>query len=115
MERILQKNQGDGQKTTQVLDTNLLIEGEKGATTIFSIIEYPPAADFCEAIIPDSKDYETAFQIALKLRKIGRPLRAVDILIASTCINRGLELLTKDSDFENVKKVEPDFKLVLRR
>ncbi len=31
------------------------------------------------------------------------------------CINKGFELLTKDTDYENVKKVEPEFRLILRR
>lgn len=90
-----------------------MIEGRTGITTIFSIIEYPPAADRCEAIRPEAKDYSLAFQIALKLRKIGRPLRAIDILIASVCVNRGFELLTRDSDFENIRAIEPSFMLKL--
>ena len=60
-------------------------------------------------------DYELALHIATKLRGIGRSQRAVDILIASMCINRGFELVTRDSDYENVKSVEPSFKLKLRK
>lgn len=55
-----------------------------------------------------------AIEISRKLRKIGKPVGTMDILIASMCINRDLELLTKDSDFENIKEVEPSFKLKIK-
>ncbi len=92
-----------------------MIEGESGRTTVFSAIEYPPAANNCEVFYPSMADYELALHIATKLRDIGRSQRAVDVLIASMCINRGFELVTKDSDYMHIKAVRPDFKLKLRQ
>ena len=65
--------------------------------------------------MPDSNDYAKAIDVSIKLRKIGRPIGTVDILIASMCLNRGFELVTKDSDYENVKLVEPSFKLKMKK
>ena len=81
---------------------------------MFSIIEYPPALDTCQILLPESSDYTKAIDISKKLRKIGKPIGTVDILIASMCINKGFELVTKDLDYENVKSVEPEFRLKIR-
>ncbi|MFQ6118726.1 MAG: type II toxin-antitoxin system VapC family toxin [Methanosarcinales archaeon] len=43
----------------------------------------------------------------MKLRDVGRPIGAIDIVVASICINRNLELITKDRDFKFIKEVEP--------
>ncbi|MBI2144826.1 PIN domain-containing protein [Candidatus Woesearchaeota archaeon] len=102
-------------KTTQILDTSIIPEKEHGITTLFSIIEYPPALETCQIVLPDSNDFTKTIDISKKLRKIGKPIGTVDILIASTCINKGFELVTKDSDYENVKAVEPEFRLKIRR
>ncbi|MEK6837426.1 MAG: PIN domain-containing protein [Nanoarchaeota archaeon] len=84
-----------------------------GTTTIFNVIEYPPAGDTCEVIYPEKHDYILAYQIAIYLREVGKPQQAIDVLIASMCVNRGFELLTKDSDFENIRIVQPSFMLKL--
>ncbi|MBI4452226.1 type II toxin-antitoxin system VapC family toxin [Candidatus Woesearchaeota archaeon] len=62
---------------------------------------------------PERADYDLAFQISIKLRDIGLSLQAVDILIASMCINRCLKLKTKDNDFNAVKQAFPEFDLQL--
>ncbi|MBI2137559.1 PIN domain-containing protein [Candidatus Woesearchaeota archaeon] len=98
-----------------MLDTNILIEKESGTTTIFNAIEYPPAADSCEILYPTNQDYALAYKLSIHLRDIGKPQQAVDVLIAAMCINREIELVTKDSDYENIKSVEPGFKLKLKR
>lgn len=98
----------------KVLDTNILLEHKFGLTTIFSIVEYPPALEHCDVLWPQRQDYELSIQIAAKLRKIGRPLPAVDILIASMCINRGLTLLTKDADYKSIKLIEKKFKVEIK-
>lgn len=98
----------------KVLDTSVLIGGASGTTTIFSVIEYPPAYENCSIIWPTRDDYVKAFAIASKLRKTGKPVGAIDIIIASICINRTLTLVSKDEDFKLVKEVEPALKLELR-
>lgn len=64
-------------------------------------------------LYPDTHDYDKAIEISKKLYEIEKPIGAVDILIASICINRGLKLKTKDNDFNAVKQVFPKFNLQL--
>jgi hypothetical protein len=95
----------------KVLDTSVLIAGNNGITTIFNIIEYPSASEKCSVIWPKREDYAKALAIAAKLRKAGRPVGAVDIIIASICINRGLVLVSRDEDFNVIREVDPALKL----
>lgn len=95
----------------EVLDASLLIEGQSGLTTVFSVIEYPPSIETCIALLPLKADYDKALDIAWKLRLRGKPIGTVDIIIASICINRNLKLITKDKDFEFIKEVEKGFEV----
>ncbi len=97
----------------KVLDTSLLIAGGSGVTTIFNIIEYPPAYEKCNVIWPRREDYVRALAVASKLRKADTPVGAIDIIIASICMNRALILVTKDEDFRVVREIEPSLKLEL--
>ena len=100
---------------SKILDASLLIEKETGTTTIFGIIEYPPASGYCDILFPDESDFEKAVDIAWKLRKIGKPIGAVDIIVASMCTNRNAKLITKDRDFEVIKSVEPEFVMEIKK
>ncbi len=99
----------------KILDASSLIAKETGLTTIFGIIEYPPASESCDILFPDEHDFEKAVDIAWKLRKAGKPVGAIDILVASMCINRNKKLITKDMDFRMIKFVEPEFLLEFER
>jgi tRNA(fMet)-specific endonuclease VapC len=107
-----------------VYDTNLLISllksgkrTAKGFTTIFNIIEFPKALDLEElgVIYPTLDDYDEGLKISASLLKKGEPLPAVDMLIASICIRRGLTLQTRDKHFTRIKPVRQEFKLELIR
>lgn len=97
----------------KVLDTSVLIAGASGLTTIFGIIEYPPALGRCTILFPDQPDFERAIDLASQLRLKGTTIGCVDIVIASMCINRGLKLSTKDKDYKYIKDVEKNFQLEL--
>lgn len=84
-----------------------------GNTTIFCIIEFPPAGKYCKALFPTRQDFKTALGIAWKLRKIGKPIGDIDMLNASMCLNRDLKFVTKDKDYLNIRLIEPRFKLKL--
>lgn len=92
-----------------MLDNSFLIEGKRGLTTIFNIIEYPPAAKGSRILFPRKGDYLKALEIVVKLREVRKPTPAIDVLIAAMCIRRDLRLLTKDRHFLFIKEVEPDF------
>jgi tRNA(fMet)-specific endonuclease VapC len=105
-----------------VYDTNKLINylktsktSLKGLTTIFSIIEFPKALELkdLDVIYPTIDDYNESLRIAFTLLKKGKPLPAIDILIAAICIRRGLTLCTFEQHFINIKSVRNDFKLKL--
>jgi predicted nucleic acid-binding protein len=101
---------------SQVVDTSLLLERQVGDTTIFCVIEYPRSVKFVENIIhPNGKDFAKSIEIATKLLKIGKPVGAIDILNSAICINRNLNFITRDRDYENIKIVEPEFKLKLMK
>jgi len=95
---------------------NLLRSGKrvaKGFTTIFNVIEFPKALDFKElgVIYPTVEDYDEALKISASLLRKGKPLPAVDVLIASVCVRRGLVLVTADEHFVHVKSVRKEFKI----
>jgi tRNA(fMet)-specific endonuclease VapC len=103
-----------------VYDTNQLIsflksgkESVNGFTTIFNIIEFPKALDLKElgVIYPTLDDYDEGLKISAALLTEGKPLPAVDILVAAMCVRRNLTLRTLDKHFTNVKKVRTNFKL----
>ena len=105
-----------------LFDTNGLIElsqtnkGEiKGKTTIFSIIEFPKALEIfknLKILYPNSKDFDTSIFLSTNLYKLGKPIPAIDLLIASICYNNGLQLYTKDKHFEYVRYIWTDFEII---
>jgi len=95
---------------------NLLKSGKlvaKGFTTIFNVIEFPKALSLKElgVIYPTVEDYDEALRISASLLGVGKPLPAVDVLIASICVRRGLLLRTADEHFTHIKSVRREFKV----
>ena len=98
----------------EILDTNLLIRGELGDSTIFSAIEYPKVIDAdVKLLVPARKDYLLAIEIAADLYRAGTPLPALDIIIAAMCINRHRVLRTRDSHYKAIADVRPELELRL--
>ncbi|HDI86403.1 MAG TPA: type II toxin-antitoxin system VapC family toxin [Candidatus Korarchaeota archaeon] len=97
----------------EVLDTNLLIEGRRGLTTIFNVIEYPPALKGSRILFPRKEDLMRALSISVRLRAVGKPVPAVDMVIAAMRLNRDIGLVTKNRHFLAIKEVEPDLRLEL--
>ena len=64
-----------------------------------------------EVIYPDENDIIKAIELSKELYRIGKQVGAIDILIASMCINRGLTLKTKDNDFNQIKEIEKGFQV----
>jgi len=95
---------------------NLLKSGKQtadGFTTVFNAIEFPKALSLKElgVIYPTVEDYDEALRISASLLGVGKPLPAVDVLIASVCIRRGLLLRTADEHFRYIKSVRKEFKV----
>ena len=99
-------------ETHKVLDTNLLIDGKTGLTTVLNVIEYPKSIQKDNEIIwPTRDDYVVAIEIMVALLDSGKPIPAVDVLVAAMCLNRKLTLVTKDRHFSYVKLVREEFSL----
>ena len=101
-----------------LFDTNRLIDAYReretldGYTTILNLIEFPKAIEFnLRVLFPSKSDYHLALKISTELLKAGKPIPAVDSLIAAVVSNNKLKLVTKDKHFLMVKKVINDFKV----
>jgi len=98
-----------------IIDTNTVIDRFRSNKsiveniTIITAIEFPPVLGYKKfygkiyTIKPE--DQILAIKIQRLLRKTGKPKPSSDILIASICINRNEELLTRDRDFLDIAKV----------
>ena len=89
-----------------ILDTNVLIdkirrceEIHKNITEI-TVLEYPPILKYPKfygkTYYLRRSDLNLSLKIQINLRKIGAQKPIPDVLIASICINRDEELITKD-------------------
>ena len=97
-------------ETNAILDTSAAIGRNEGTITIFTVIEYPPSAKYnFDVVFPETLDYLKATEIATRLREVGKPIGAIDMIIAAMCLNRFVKLVTKDRDFEYVAELFPDF------
>ncbi len=99
-------------------DTNSLIDAYReretldGYTTILNLIEFPKAMEFnLRVLFPSKSDYHLALMISTELLKAGKPIPAVDSVIAAVALNNKLKLITKDKHFLLVKEVKKDFKV----
>lgn len=97
----------------KVIDTNLLIEGRTGLTTILNVIEYPKSLekDGLQIIWPSQKDYLTAIELMVLLLESGTTIPAVDVLLSAICLNRKVTLVTREKHFEFVKAVKNELSL----
>lgn len=105
---------------TQLYDTNILIERLReriskleGSTTTLNLIEFPKAAAISglEIIVPGKDDYDKGFELAILLLKAGKPVPAVDIILAAIAINRELLLHTMDGHFKEIQKIAKNLKV----
>ena len=96
----------------KILDTNLLIRGERGLTTALNIVEYPQGLSLASKVLwPERADFVTAITAMRALKKIGMPIAAVDLLLCAIAFNRDLTLVTTDRRIAPVKAVLPELKL----
>ncbi len=98
-----------------VLDTSVLIDKIRRGEVIqeniteITVLEYPPVLKYPKfygrIYYLKRSDLNLALKIQINLRKIGAQKSIPDILIASICINRKEELITKDKDFLDIAEV----------
>jgi len=87
-----------------------------GYISVITAVEYPPAIPRALGILyPEKPDYRLAIAWQVKLRRLGSPLPASDLVIAAQAYNNNLELVTLDRHFQVLKeKIALALKLVLQ-
>lgn len=76
-----------------------LLQGFSGAKATAQIIERFAALPY---LVPDRKDHIGAAELRNVCRRAGLQVGTIDALLAQLCIERGLEMLSTDRDFEGV-------------
>lgn len=107
---------------TDLYDTNVLINAYQtrqpldGSTTILNIIEFPKGLELnLQVLLPSKSDYVLAVKLSKDLLKTGKPIPAVDIIIAAIALNRNLRLITKDGHFNFIRDIREDFKASIEK
>ena len=89
-------------------------KAEEHFTSVLSIIEFPPAmeSDNLTILFPDFNDFEKSIEYTFKLRKIGTPIPAIDLVIAAMCHTRNLMLISNDAHFQHISSMDPKFRVL---
>jgi predicted nucleic acid-binding protein len=104
-----------GESKESVLDTNILMREKTGLTTILNVIEYPRILkEDIQVLWPSREDFILSIELMESLLDVGKPVPAIDIIIASMCINRNLRLISKDSHFVYIKKIDHRLKVEIK-
>ena len=101
-------------------DTSRLINAYKqrkqlrGYTTILNVVEFPKLLELKLTVIyPSKSDYNLAIKLSKDLLKIGKPIPAIDIIIAAVALNRNMKLVTTDNHFAATQKIRSGFEFVI--
>ena len=101
-------------------DTSSLINAFKqrkqlrGYTTILNVVEFPKLLELKLTVIyPSKSDYNLAIKLSKDLLKIGKPIPAIDIIIAAVALNRNMKLVTTDNHFAVIGEIRSDFKFII--
>ncbi len=85
--------------------------------TSVSLIEFPPLRRYGKLrgviYFLTVEDQLLAMELQERLRSVGEPLSAADLMIAAISLNRGEELITMDRDFVVIRRIEPSFRVVV--
>jgi len=101
-------------------DTGSLIKAYKqrkrltGYTTILNVVEFPKLLELKLTVIyPSKSDYNLAIKLSKDLLKIGKPIPAIDIIVATVALNRNMKLVTTDNHFAVIQEIKSDFEFVI--
>jgi len=101
-------------------DTGSLINAYKqrkllmGYTTILNVVEFPKLLELkLTGIYPSKSDYNLAITLSKDLLKIGKPIPAIDIIVAAVALNRNMKLVTTDNHFAAIQKIRLGFEFVI--
>ncbi|MGB7000456.1 MAG: type II toxin-antitoxin system VapC family toxin [Halobacteriota archaeon] len=101
-------------------DTSSLINAYKqrkqltGYTTILNVVEFQKLLELALTVIyPSKSDYNLAIKLSKDLLKIGKPIPAIDIIIAVVALNRNMKLVATDNHFAAIQKIRSGFEFVI--
>ncbi len=98
--------------TSRLIDAYKKKETIQGCTTVFNLIEFPKAMEFnLRVLFPSKSDYYLSLRISIELQKAGKPIPAINSLIAAIVLNNKLKLVTRDNHFLLIEKMMKDFKV----
>ena len=83
-------------------------------TTILNLIEFPKGVELegFRILYPTKEDYDKSLVWSAELLKRGTPVPAVDLVISATSVRLGLQLVTRDRHFKEIKSAVTE--LILR-
>ena len=58
-------------------------------------------------------DYNLAMKLSKDVLRIGKPLPAIDIIVAAMALNRNMKLVTSGKHFAVIREIRQDFKLYI--
>jgi len=100
-------------------DTSSLINAYRqrkqlaGYTTIFNVVEFPKILEYKLTVIyPSKSDYNLAIILSKDLLRIGKPIPAIDVMVAAIALNRDMKLVTSDSHFAAIEEIRSDLKFI---
>jgi predicted nucleic acid-binding protein len=76
-----------------------LLQGFSGPTAVDQIVKRFAALPY---VVPERRDHICAAQLRNTCRRAGLQVGSIDALLAQLCIERGLQMLSADRDFEGV-------------
>ena len=97
---------------SEIYDTSAIVELARRRITrrapyilIITVVEYLSAVGYAESIIyPTWRGYNLAIVWQSRLRALGSPLPATDLVIATQAVNNNMVLVTKDKHFKILKE-----------
>jgi tRNA(fMet)-specific endonuclease VapC len=103
-------------------DSSELIElrraGEQpdGYTTVLNLIEFPKGVELehLEILYPTKEDYDKSLIWSAQMLKRGTPVPAVDLVISAISVRLGLQLVTRDRHFKEIKSTVSELKIRTR-
>jgi tRNA(fMet)-specific endonuclease VapC len=98
---------------SEIYDTSAIVELARRRATrrapyvsIITVIAYPPAVEYAENMLyPTRRDYNLAIVWQSKLRALGNPLPATDLVVAAQAVNNNMVLATKGKHFKILKEI----------
>jgi len=88
----------------------------EGYTTILNLIEFPKGVESeqLKILYPTKEDYDKSLVWSAQMLRRGTPVPAVDLVICAISVRLGLQLVTRDRHFKEIKSAVTELNLRTR-